>query len=291
MNEFFQALMEPEIPFLRHTLIAGLLASMAFGVVGSYVVSRRISYLAGAIAHCVLGGIGGAFYLKYNWGWTWMDPMLGAVIVGLVAALVIGLVDLYASEKVDSVISALWVLGMAGGVLLAYKAQGQADLESYLFGNIQLIESADLWMIGLLDVVVLGVGLIFYNRFLAICFDSEFARLRGVRTDLYYLVLLCLTALTIVMMVKLAGIVLVIALLTLPVTAARGFVRHLWQMMILATLLCMFCFAGGLVVSFNYELPSGPVIAELAGLGYVFLVLVRKIWLKIRKQRRLNAES
>ena len=269
MSDFFEALRDPDIPFLRYALLAGVLASIAMGIIGTYVVTRRISYIAGAISHSVLGGIGAALWLQTVVGWTWCDPMAAAVVAALASALTIGLVSLYAKQREDTVIGAIWAVGMAVGLLFFAKTPGYTDPMSYLFGNILMIAPGDLWHVVELDVLVVGLGVLFYHKFLAVCFDQEFAELRGVRVKVYYLLLLCLTALCVVLLVRVVGIVLVIAMLTLPAAIAGHFSRRLWEMMILASLGCMVCTVAGLAVSYHYEAPTGPVIVVLAAAGYL----------------------
>ena len=222
MDGFLETLARPdEGMFLRYALAAGLLASVACGVIGSYVVTRRITYIAGGIAHCVLGGMGAARYLQIVHGWEWCHPLYGAVAAALMAAFVIGMVSLHAREREDAVIGAVWAVGMAVGILFIWKTPGyNEDLMSYLFGNISMVTRDSLWLILALDVVVVAAGLAFYHQFVAVSFDEEFARLRGVRVEFYYFLLLGLTALTVVLLVTVVGIVLVIALLTLPAAIA-----------------------------------------------------------------------
>ncbi|HIJ64503.1 MAG TPA: metal ABC transporter permease [Candidatus Hydrogenedentes bacterium] len=281
MAEFFNALVDPNLTFLRYAFLTGLLASIAFGVMGTYVVVRRISYIAGAIAHCALGGIGAALFLQTRFGWTWASPMLGATLAALAAAVIIGLVTLYAREREDTVIGALWAIGMAVGLLFLAKTSGYVDPMVYLFGNILYISEYDLWVVLALDALVVGVGAFWYNKFLAVCFDEEFARLRGVRVGFYYLVLLCLTSLTVVMLVRVVGIVMVIALLTLPAAVAGQFARRLWHMMALSVLFCMAFTAAGIGLSYGPDLPSGPVIIVVAGAVYLAVT----IGARLRKPR------
>jgi len=256
--------------FLQHALLAGALASVACGIVGSYVVARRITYIAGGIAHCVLGGMGAAKYLSTVHGWTWLRPLHGAVVAAIGAAVIIGIVSLRAREREDTVISALWAVGMAVGVLFISRTPGYSeDLMSYLFGNILMVASRDLWLIVGLDVAVVVVSLLFYNQFLAVCFDEEFARLRGVRVEVYYLLLLCLAALTVVVLVTVVGIVMVIALLTLPVAVAGHFSRRLWQMMALGIVLSLVFTSAGLALSYRPNLPAGATTIVLAGCAYL----------------------
>lgn len=268
MGDFFADL--ANYRFLQYALLASVLVSVASGVVGAYVVVRRITYIAGSIAHCVLGGLGAAKYLQIVHGWQWFSPMYGAAATAVLAAIIIGLVTIKAKQREDTVIGALWAIGMAAGVLFIARTPGyQEDVMSYLFGDILLVERHDLWLIAGLDAAVVLLGILFYNKFLAVCFDEEFARLRGVRVEFYYLLLLCLTALTVVLMMKVVGIVMVIALLTLPAAVAGYFARTLWQMMILGILLSMAFTTSGLVLSYRPNLPAGATIIVLAGLAYL----------------------
>ncbi len=276
MSEFLSALIVN--PFLQYALLAGVVASVACGVVGGYVVARRITYLAGGVAHCTLGGMGVAGYLHKVHGWTFLHPLHGAVVAALIAAIVIGLVTLRARQREDTVISALWAVGMAVGVLFIAKTPGYyEDLMSYLFGNILLVSRSNLYLMIGLDVLVVGVGWLFYNKFLAVCFDEEFARLRGISVEFYYLLLLCLTALTVVVLVSVVGLVMVIALLTLPVAIAGHFVRRLWQVMVLAILISIVLTTGGLAISYSPELPPGATTIVLAGALYLVVITVTRL--------------
>ena len=271
--EFFRLAFSPEGEFLRNALIGGVLAGVAFGIIGSYVVVRRISYIAGAISHCILGGIGASLFFQGNYGITWFPPLLGAIFAALLAAVIIGLVSIYAKERSDTIISAIWVVGMAIGIVLFNKTPGYNDLMSYLFGNILLISTNDVVMILVLDVLIVIVAILFYNKLLALSFDEEFAQLRGVRAGMFYILLLCAVALTVVFMVRIVGIVMVIALLTLPAAAAGRYAKKLWQMMILATLIAIFCVTGGFALSYEPDLPSGAVIVILAGMVYLLAMV------------------
>jgi zinc transport system permease protein len=264
--------------FMQHALLAGLLAAVACGIVGTYVVVRRITYIAGGIAHCVLGGIGAALYLQRVCGWTFVRPLHGAVVAALLAAMIIGLVSLRAKQREDTVIGALWAIGMAAGVLFIARTPGYSqDLMSYLFGNILMVTAADLWLIAALDVLVVAVALLFYNQFQAICFDEEFARVRGIPVEFYYLLLLALTALTVVLLVSVVGIVMVIALLTLPVAVAGYFARRLWQMMVLAIGFSILFTTAGLAVSYKPDLPAGATVIILAGAVYLLLAIASRL--------------
>ena len=280
MTDFINAFLNPDIPFLRYALAAGLLSSIAFGIVGTYVVSRRITYIAGAISHCVLGGIGAALYLQTVYGLKWCHPLLGAFLSSIAAAFIIGLVNTHAKEREDTIISALWAVGMAAGLIFISKTPGYIDPMNYLFGNILLISKTDLIVIGILDVIILIIGILMYNKFLAFCFDEEFAKTRNINTKLYYFILLCMTSVTIFLLMKIVGLIMVIAMLSLPVAIANQFSKKLWHMMLLSIILSVMFITGGLAVSYNYDLPTGATIIIISGVIYMLVISLKKLFRK-----------
>ncbi len=261
-------------PFLQRAVLIGLLASIACAVIGSYVVVKRVTFISGGISHAVLGGIGIAYFLGAN-------PLIGALMAALVAAAVIGIVSLHAGQHEDTTIGALWAVGMAVGIVFMYKTPGyQQDLMSYLFGNILLVTSTDAYLVLALDVAILLIVLLFYKRFQAICFDEEFTLVQGIRVDAFYLLLLGLTALTVVILVQVVGIILVIALLTLPAATAGHYAGSLRQMMLLALVVGVVCTFGGLAVSYPYDLPPGATIVLIAGALYLFSTAFSRLLLR-----------
>ncbi|HNU84435.1 MAG: metal ABC transporter permease [Pseudomonadota bacterium] len=272
MGEFLTDL--PRYPFLQHALLVGALAGVACGIIGSYVVTKKISTIAGSISHTVLGGLGAARYCQVVHGWDWFHPLYGAVLAALIAALVIGLVGMKARQREDTVIGALWAVGMAAGILFISRTPGYSeDLMSYLFGSILMVSAGDLWLIAGLDLFVVVVAALFYNQFLAVCFDEEFARLRGVRVEGFYLLLLCMTALTVVLLVTVVGIIMVIAIITLPAAVAGEFTKRLWHMMLLSALLTVAFTTAGLALSYGPDLPAGATIIAVAGTVYLASVV------------------
>jgi len=272
VTEFIDALRHHS--FLQYALLTGVLASIACGIVGTYVVTRRISYIGGGIAHSILGGIGVAYYFSVVYKWNSFQPLFGALIAALLAAFIIGWISLRARQREDTVISSIWAVGMAVGILFISRTPGyNQDLMSYLFGNILMVTHSDLWLIIGLDALVILVSTLFYNQLTAVCFDEEFARVRGLNVSFYYLLLLSLTALTVVILVTVVGIVMVIALLTLPVAIAGHFSRTLWGTMILATILSMVFVVTGLAVSYSPNLPAGATIILIAGVVYLLVAV------------------
>jgi len=263
--------------FLQHALLAGLLVSIPCGVVGSFVVIRRISYIAGGIAHSVLAGLGVVHYLQVVHGVTAISPMGGAVVAALLAALIIGWVSLNLRQREDTVIGAVWAMGMAVGIIFISLTPGYTtDLMSYLFGNILMVSAHELRLIAGLDVLVLLVATLFHKQLLAVCFDSEYAALRGVHVNRFYFLLLALIAVTVVLLVSVVGIILVIALLTLPAAMANLFARRLWQMMATATVLSALLTTTGLAASYGPDLPAGAVTILLTGGAFFITALVRR---------------
>ena len=196
--------------------------------------------------------------------------MLGAVVAALLAALIIGLVSLRGREREDTVIGALWAVGMAVGILFISRTPGyDQDLMSYLFGNILLVRGTDLWLMATLDGAVVILAILLFPQLQAVCFDEEFARVRGLRVEVYYLLLLGLTALTVVLLVSVVGIVLVIALLTLPVAISGQFTSTLRGMMILSALLSIIFTVSGLALSYGPDLPAGATTIVLTGVAYL----------------------
>ena len=281
MIEFLHDL--PNYTFLQYALLTGILASIACGIIGSYVVTRRITYIAGAIAHSVLGGLGAARYFQIVYHVEWLHPMYGAIIAALVSAVVIGVVSAGTRQREDTIIGAVWAIGMAVGILFIVKTPGyNEDLMSYLFGNILMVSANDLWLIGLLDILVICAGLLFFKEFMAVCFDEEFARLRGLNVEFYYLLLLCLTALTVVLLVTVVGIIMVIALLTLPAAIAGQFSKKMWHMMILSIGITIALTSCGLAFSYGPNLPAGATTIILAGTLYLVVTVGSRIFHHLR---------
>ncbi|NIM20177.1 MAG: iron chelate uptake ABC transporter family permease subunit [Candidatus Latescibacteria bacterium] len=272
MSDFLGAIVEHS--FLRNALIAGALASIACGVIGTYVVTRRITLIAGSLAHSVLGGMGAAYYARVAYGWEWLHPLYGAMVAAILAAFIISVARIYAKEREDTVISALWAIGMAIGIMFIFRTPGyKTDLMTYLFGNIVMVDDQAVQLLIWLDILIVTGGLLFYNQLLAVCFDEEFAKLRGVNITFFYTFLLCLTALTIVTLIYVVGIVMVIALMTLPVSVAGRFSTKLWQMMVLAAILSTILTTTGLAISYGPDLPPGATTILLAGTVYVLVNL------------------
>ena len=275
MNSFFEALLNANFPFLRNALLGGLLSSVLFGVIGSVVTVRSIGSLAGAISHAVLGGIGLALFISSRF--IPIPPIAGALVFALLSALVIGLVSLKAKQRNDTVINAIWVIGMSLGILFMAKTPGYADPLTWLFGNILLISNRDLVLLLIMDIIVIFLARRYYAQIEASSFDEEFARTRGVPVEKVFLILLGLTAVAIVLLQTFVGIVMVIALLTLPAGCAGVFARSLSSMMLASCLFSVFFSAAGLVAGWVFDLPIGAMSVIIAGVIFLAFSTVKAL--------------
>ena len=280
MTEFFDALIHHH--FLQQAVAACILASAGCGITGAFVVVKRIGSLAGGIAHTILAGMG----IAYFYGGS---PMVGAAITALISAVLIGLIKLKWKQEEDILIAAFWSIGMAIGVLFIAKTPGyNVNLMSYLFGNVLLVTSADTMRMLVLDVAIVVTVALCYKQFLAMCFDEEFARLRGVNVELFYVFLLSMIALTVVLLIQIVGLILVMALLVLPAASAAQFVRSLPRIMLFAVLISIAATFSGLVVSYRPDLPAGATIVVISGFVYVLAVLLQRFLIKRRKRHLVS---
>jgi zinc transport system permease protein len=280
MNGYLAALFDPSMPFVRNALAAGLLAAILFGTLGAVVTVKRIAGLAGAISHAVLGGIGMAIYLSAKGIVPGLPPIVGALLFALLSAAIIGFVSLKAKQREDTVINALWAIGMSVGVLFIAKTPGYADPMSYLFGNILLVSTRDLVLLAILDALVVFLAWRYYPHIEASAFDEEFARVRGVPIDAVFLVILAVTAVAVVLLQTFVGIVMVIAMLTLPSGTAGFAARNLAGMMVGGTILSALFTVTGLAASWALDMPAGAVVVVIAGASFLVVSAIRTFGLR-----------
>ncbi len=257
--------------FMQHALIAGILVSMAAGVIGSLIVVNRMVFLAGGIAHASYGGIGMAVFFG-------LPIFFGASLFAMLAALLVANLTLYHRERIDTFIGLIWAVGMAIGVIFVDITPGyHVDLMSYLFGSILAVTTQDLYFMGILLVVIVGFTLFWYREILAVSYDSEYANLRGIPVRLFYTLILILSALTVVVAIKVVGLILVIAMLTIPVYIAEKLSNTLWHMMILSGIISTLFTLVGLWLSYSYDLTSGASIILVSALSLgLFLLLFQR---------------
>ncbi|NCB00742.1 MAG: metal ABC transporter permease [Spirochaetia bacterium] len=275
MSNFFSALFDPSMPFVRNALLAGLLSSILFGIIGTVVTVKRIASLAGAISHAVLGGIGLALYVSATGIIPSLPPIVGAIIFAILAAIVIAFVSLKAKQREDTVINAIWAVGMSIGIVSMAKTPGYTDPLSYLFGNILLISNTDLILLALLDAIVILVVLRFYPQIEATSFDEEFARVRGINTHLVFIILLVITAIAIVLLQTFVGIVMVIAMLTLPAGTAGFHARTMGSMMVFSSIYAGAFSTMGLVSGWQLDMPVGAMVVLISGGVFLLLSIIR----------------
>lgn len=257
--------------FMQNALVAGLLAAIACGIVGTYVVVKRIIFISGGIAHASFGGIGLGYFIG-------ISPVIGALIFSLASALGIGYITRRTRLPEDTAIGVLWAVGMALGIVFIGLTPGYApDLFSYLFGNILTVPTSDLLLMLILDVLIIGIVLAFYKEFLALTFDEEYSTVVGIPVEVLYLLLLCMIALTVVVLLRIVGMILIIALLTIPATLARQFTYDLRKMMLLAIAFGVLLTFGGLWLSYVLDLASGATIVLLGGAALLVSFAVRGI--------------
>ncbi len=262
-------------PFLVSSLLAGLASSVTSGIVGSYVVVKRIVFISGSIAHSVLGGMGFFLWLKRNYNLDWLDPLYGALIAAILSALLIGWIHLKYREREDTVIAAIWSTGMALGVIFVSLTPGyNVELMNFLFGNILWISQTDLTLLISLAVFVVLITLLLHQKFQAVCFDETEAELRGISAKKYYLILLNLVAISVVILIQVVGAILVIAMLAIPAAVATHFSKKLSRMMVLAVIFGAFFTAAGLIISFYLNWPPGATIALVAALAYTVHLMI-----------------
>ena len=267
-----------QFEFMRNAMMAGLLGSVACGIVGVYVVVKKIVSMSGSIAHASFGGIGLGYLLNFS-------PVLGAMFFSLLSALTMGLVTRKTKLPEDTATGILWALGMALGVIFIGLSAGYApDLMSYLFGNILTVPVSDLYLMAALDLIIVALAVAFYKEFLLLSFDEEFGTVVGMPVNGLYLLLLCMVALTVVVLIRVVGMILVIAMLTFPAAMARQFTHDIKKMMVLAVVFGMLFTFGGLWISYMLNLASGATIILLSGV----VLLLTYVAVGLRKRTKVR---
>ncbi len=261
-------------PLLLAALLAGLAASVVSGIIGSYVVVKRIVFIGGSISHAVLSGIGICIWLERAKGVSWADPLLGALIAAILSAIIIGWIHLHYKEREDSAIAAIWSIGMAIGILFISQTPGfNVELTNFLIGNILWVSKTDLLILTGLDIGVIILIVFLHKKLLLICFDEEQARLQGLNVQTLYQLLLILTAVSIVLLIQVVGIVLVMTMLTIPAAIANLVTKRLSRMILLAIgMSCFFCISGNML-AYTLDWPTGATIALIAGIAYILGLL------------------
>ncbi len=274
MDLFIQAFSNP---FFLTAILTGVITSIAGGIIGSYVVVKRIVFISGSISHALLGGIGLFLYLQNIFKIPWLSPLLGALIIAILFGLIIGIIHLKYKQREDTVIACIWSFGMALGVIFISQTPGSnSELVNFLFGNILWTTATDFYAMLILDAVIIITTLVFHKKFLAICFDEKIAYLQKVPVKTYYFTLISLIAITVVMMVQTIGAILVITLLCLPAAIANLFCKKLSSMMLLACIISIIFTILSFFVSFLVNWPPGATLGLLITLAFPAFFLIRK---------------
>ncbi|MEG0036611.1 MAG: metal ABC transporter permease [Victivallaceae bacterium] len=255
-------------PFLLYSFLAAFGASIAGGIIGSYIVVKRIVSISGSISHSMLGGIGVALWLNY-YTTIHLSSLWGAVIGSVLLALFIGRIHLKHKEREDSVIAVVWSLGMSVGIILMSRLPSfNAELSNFLLGNIIWVGVNDLKILFILDGIIIVSTVIFHNRFLALCFDEQYMELRGIKFTNYYFLLLSLAALAIVLLIYVVGIILMMSMLVLPISIACRFSYQIPKIMLVGTIINILLSFLGICIAYFLNTPVGPSIALLMSLAY-----------------------
>jgi zinc transport system permease protein len=251
LTDFFELF---NFAFFRNALVAAFLTSISCGIVGSYIVTKRMVFISGGVSHASFGGIGIGYFLGIN-------PILGAAVFSMISALSIEFFTRKGVVRNDSMIAVLWSFGMALGIIFIFLTPGYTpNLMSYLFGSILTVSGTDIQLLSALVAVILLLFILFYRMILFIAFDEEYIRTRQVPVNFISYLLICLIALTIVLNIRVVGVILVISLLTIPQITANLFFKDLRKIMLWSILTgCLGSFAG-LAGSWFFNIPSGATI-------------------------------
>jgi len=248
---------------ISNSVYASILLSIAIAIIGSLIVINKTTAITGSIAHGSFGGIGLAMFLGSS-------IILTTSAFTIVLAIILAFITIKFPHRKDSLIGVIWAVGMSIGIIFLSLTPGyQSDALSYLFGNILLVENKDLIFMGIIDSLILISIIFLYNRFLAMSYDREFLTLRGINANMLYTYFLILTSLTIVMSVRAIGIILILALFTIPALIAEKFTKKFFSMMIISGILGLIFMIGGIIISFYYDISPTPTIVIIAGVALI----------------------
>jgi len=263
--------------FMRNAIIAAVLVNIACGIVGTYVVIKKIVFISGGISHAAFGGIGLGYLLGIN-------PIVAAIPFSLLSAITIGLISKRSKLSEDAAIGIIWAVGMASGILFINLTPGYApDLFSYLFGNILTIPVSDLYIMLVMDFIIILIVVLFFKEFYAASFDEEFSTVIGIPNRILYLVLLCMVALSVVVLIRIVGIILVIALLTIPSSICRQFTYNMKKLIISSIVTGIILTITGLWISYLLDLASGATIILLLALVFLLSFFIKKAVIAVRR--------
>jgi zinc transport system permease protein len=271
-----------EYSFVVRSILGALFASITAGLAGTYIVSRRLVFLSGGITHASFGGIGLGYYLGIN-------PVVGAAVFGLGSAMGMEYLSARGKMREDSAIGILWALGMAVGIIFVYLTPGYApNLMSYLFGSILTVTYGDLVALGLISLVLIIYTALFYRTLLYISFDENYARTFTRHVDLFKYISVGLTGLAIVLNIRMAGVIMIIALLTIPANIIMLFTRKYFRIIVLSTAVSFVAISAGFAISWFTNLPTGATIVTVLVL---FWLVARAVRAASRKRKTAKHEN
>jgi len=272
-------------PILLFALLAASTASIAGGLMGTYIVAKRIVFLSGSISHAVLGGIGFFLWLKSQHGYKWANPLIGALFAAILSAILLGWIRMRFKEREDTLIAAIWSTGMAVGVIFMALTPGyNVELTNFLFGNILWASPTEVAILAGFDGLLLLLTFLNHKRFLAVCFDEQQAMMQGVRVKGLYMLLLCMVGVSIVLLIQVVGAILVVAMLAIPPAIAALLSNRLSRIMGIAILIGIGISASGIGIAYHLNWPPGATIALAAAIVYL-------IFLKFKENTSLLRSS
>lgn len=264
--------------FFQHALLGSLLASILCGLVGTYIVTRRLVFISGGITHASFGGIGIGVYFGFS-------PILSAALFSVLSACGIQWFSRRRDMREDSAIAIFWTLGMSIGIICSFLAPGfTPELSSFLFGNILTITSTDLYLLSILALIAVVVFTLFLRPLISVAFDAEFARSQRLPVTAIEYLMMAFIALTIVACLRMVGIVLVISMLTIPQVTSNLFTRRFGYMALLSVIIGYAGCLGGLFLSFRHNIPSGASIIFVSIIIYLICKVASLIFMRIRRQ-------
>lgn len=268
--------------FFQHALLAALLSSVVCGIIGTYIVAKRLVFISGGITHASFGGIGIAYYLGIN-------PVWGAAMAALLSAFGVEYMTKKSNLREDSAIGMVWSLGMALGIIFIYLSSGYSpNLMSYLFGSILTVTDLDLWMMGVLAIVIIAFFISAFYLILFVAFDEDYARTKRIPVATLNYVMISLVSLTIVLNIRVVGVILVISFLTLPQITANILTHDFRKIILWSILIAMVGSVSGLLLSYSMNLPSGPAIICVFALIFLLVKSIEKLTGRIKLKKALE---
>lgn len=263
--------------FIRHAVFGIILASFVCGIIGTIIIEKKLVMMSGGIAHTAFGGIGMGYYLG-------IEPIIGALIFAVLSSIGITKINKSTNTDSDVLIGMFWSLGMAIGILfIAFTPGYPPDMTSYLFGDILKVSNMDITIMSAVDIVVICLIVIFFNYFKFYLFDDEFISILGIKKNVLEYILYILIACTIVVLIKVVGIILVIALLTVPPAIAKQFTYNLKKIMIISCILGIIFGLVGLILSYYFNIASGGSIIITSVISYMIITFIKKKCVKNKK--------